>query len=174
VCCNTLPSTELGISLHTYQWVSSLSSKHVDLEAFSRGSRCLPYPTLHESIRSRFFSEFVSGVGAAAAGQPFTRLRKVQGPNGAGKTTTINCLTGIIPPTAGDALINGDSPPPLLDGSSSSSSSSSSSKQKQKLIILAFAYGITLSLSDMFENPVLHVPHQAHEGGSRCTSNKKR
>ncbi|BBN17980.1 ABC-2 type transport system permease protein [Marchantia polymorpha subsp. ruderalis] len=31
------------------------------------------------------------------------------GPNGAGKTTTINCLTGIIPTTNGDALIYGDS-----------------------------------------------------------------
>ena len=30
-----------------------------------------------------------------------------QGPNGAGKTTTINCLTGILPPTAGDALVQG-------------------------------------------------------------------
>eukprot|EP01018_Ginkgo_biloba_P024056 Gb_37633 [translate_table: standard] len=29
------------------------------------------------------------------------------GPNGAGKTTTINCLTGITPITAGDALIYG-------------------------------------------------------------------
>ncbi|KAH0691990.1 hypothetical protein KY290_020167 [Solanum tuberosum] len=31
------------------------------------------------------------------------------GPNGAGKTTTINCLTGITPVTAGDALIYGES-----------------------------------------------------------------
>ncbi|CAK9263325.1 unnamed protein product, partial [Sphagnum jensenii] len=31
------------------------------------------------------------------------------GPNGAGKTTTINCLTGIIPTTAGDGLVYGDS-----------------------------------------------------------------
>eukprot|EP00253_Pinus_taeda_P023624 PITA_23624 len=31
------------------------------------------------------------------------------GPNGAGKTTTINCLTGITPVTAGDALIYGQS-----------------------------------------------------------------
>uniref|UniRef100_A0A0D6QSR9 ABC transporter domain-containing protein n=1 Tax=Araucaria cunninghamii TaxID=56994 RepID=A0A0D6QSR9_ARACU len=31
------------------------------------------------------------------------------GPNGAGKTTTINCLTGVTPITAGDALIYGNS-----------------------------------------------------------------
>lgn len=31
------------------------------------------------------------------------------GPNGAGKTTTINCLTGVIKPTAGDALVYGES-----------------------------------------------------------------
>lgn len=29
------------------------------------------------------------------------------GPNGAGKTTTLRCIAGIIPPTAGDALISG-------------------------------------------------------------------
>lgn len=31
------------------------------------------------------------------------------GPNGAGKTTTINCLTGVMPPTSGDALVCGES-----------------------------------------------------------------
>ncbi|KAL6751513.1 hypothetical protein V8C86DRAFT_2775895 [Haematococcus lacustris] len=31
------------------------------------------------------------------------------GPNGAGKTTTINCLTGVLPPNFGEALIYGQS-----------------------------------------------------------------
>lgn len=30
-------------------------------------------------------------------------------PAGAGKTTTINCLTGVLPPTYGDALVYGQS-----------------------------------------------------------------
>lgn len=31
------------------------------------------------------------------------------GPNGAGKSTTINCLIGLLPMTAGDALVHGSS-----------------------------------------------------------------
>ena len=37
------------------------------------------------------------------------RLFCLLGPNGAGKTTTINCLTGVVPPTGGDALVYGES-----------------------------------------------------------------
>ncbi|KAF5933663.1 hypothetical protein HYC85_029834 [Camellia sinensis] len=40
---------------------------------------------------------------------PKGQLFCLLGPNGAGKTTAINCLTGITPVTAGDALIYGDS-----------------------------------------------------------------
>ncbi|XP_058195603.1 ABC transporter A family member 2-like isoform X2 [Rhododendron vialii] len=40
---------------------------------------------------------------------PKDQLFCLLGPNGAGKTTAINCLTGITPVTAGDALIYGDS-----------------------------------------------------------------
>ena len=31
------------------------------------------------------------------------------GPNGAGKSTTINCLTGVLPGTAGEAVVHGSS-----------------------------------------------------------------
>ncbi|KAL3149709.1 hypothetical protein ABBQ38_013538 [Trebouxia sp. C0009 RCD-2024] len=31
------------------------------------------------------------------------------GPNGAGKSTTINCLTGVLPATAGEVIVNGSS-----------------------------------------------------------------
>lgn len=39
------------------------------------------------------------------AGECFCLL----GPNGAGKSTTINCLTGVLPATAGDAVVHGSS-----------------------------------------------------------------
>lgn len=53
-------------------------------------------------------SEFIavrSNWLSLPSGQCFCLL----GPNGAGKTTTIQCLTGIITPTAGDALMFGHS-----------------------------------------------------------------
>ena len=40
-----------------------------------------------------------------SAGECFCLL----GPNGAGKSTTINCLTGVLPATAGEALVHGSS-----------------------------------------------------------------
>lgn len=49
------------------------------------------------SIRDSWFS--------IEKGQLFCLL----GPNGAGKTTTINCLTGVLPASGGDALICGES-----------------------------------------------------------------
>ena len=39
------------------------------------------------------------------AGECFCLL----GPNGAGKSTTINCLTGVLPATAGEAVVHGSS-----------------------------------------------------------------
>ncbi len=41
----------------------------------------------------------------AAVGECFCLL----GPNGAGKSTTINCLTGVLPATAGEAVVHGSS-----------------------------------------------------------------
>ena len=58
---------------------------------------------------------FLNGIHAActackadfylAAGECFCLL----GPNGAGKSTTINCLTGVLPATAGEAVVHGSS-----------------------------------------------------------------
>eukprot|EP00878_Enallax_costatus_P039861 GHUV01045787.1.p1 GENE.GHUV01045787.1~~GHUV01045787.1.p1 ORF type:complete len:620 (+),score=148.94 GHUV01045787.1:439-2298(+) len=58
--------------------------------------------------RRRGVSDFVALKGTwlgIKEGQLFCLL----GPNGAGKTTTINCLTGLLPPTGGAALIYGQS-----------------------------------------------------------------
>ncbi|KAK9828716.1 hypothetical protein WJX72_001692 [[Myrmecia] bisecta] len=58
--------------------------------------------------KSRKASEFVavrSNWLGVKTGECFCLL----GPNGAGKTTTINCLTGVVPASAGDALIYGRS-----------------------------------------------------------------
>src|SRR3954469_19610293 len=35
------------------------------------------------------------------------RVTSLIGPNGAGKTTLFNCLTGVLPPTAGRVLLDG-------------------------------------------------------------------
>ena len=42
---------------------------------------------------------------AGSAGECFCLL----GPNGCGKTTTIDCLTGLLPVTAGEAVVHGSS-----------------------------------------------------------------
>ena len=42
---------------------------------------------------------------SVGAGECFCLL----GPNGAGKSTTINCLTGVLPATAGEAVVHGSS-----------------------------------------------------------------
>eukprot|EP00798_Chlamydomonas_sp_ICE-L_P014424 gene14424-20430_t len=39
---------------------------------------------------------------------PENQLFCLLGPNGAGKTTTINCLTGVLPASAGEALVHGE------------------------------------------------------------------
>ena len=44
-------------------------------------------------------------IVVTSAGECFCLL----GPNGAGKSTTINCLTGVLPATAGEALVHGSS-----------------------------------------------------------------
>ena len=35
-------------------------------------------------------------------------IRAIIGPNGAGKSTFFNCLTGVLPPTSGRILFNGE------------------------------------------------------------------
>uniref|UniRef100_A0A383W084 ABC transporter domain-containing protein n=1 Tax=Tetradesmus obliquus TaxID=3088 RepID=A0A383W084_TETOB len=48
-------------------------------------------------------------VAGSWLGIPEGQLFCLLGPNGAGKTTTINCLTGVLPFSGGDALIYGTS-----------------------------------------------------------------
>lgn len=58
-----------------------------------------------KSKRNRDFWAIKGSWFAIENGSLFCLL----GPNGAGKTTTINCLTGVLPPSGGDALIYGES-----------------------------------------------------------------
>ena len=59
-------------------------------------------------IENRRTSEFWA-IKGSWFGIDQNKLFCLLGPNGAGKTTTINCLTGVLPPTGGDALIHGES-----------------------------------------------------------------
>ncbi|KAL4859820.1 ABC transporter A family member 2 [Chlorella vulgaris] len=58
--------------------------------------------------RKRKGGEFWAVKGSWFAIEP-NRVFCLLGPNGAGKTTTINCLTGTLPPSGGDALVYGES-----------------------------------------------------------------
>lgn len=74
----------------------------------------LSYPQLHaRSSLSCLFCGGCRGEFWAIKGSWFAierdRLFCLLGPNGAGKTTTINCLTGVLPPSGGDALVYGES-----------------------------------------------------------------
>jgi branched-chain amino acid transport system ATP-binding protein len=73
-------------------------------EASRRGT---PVPALRtESLTVRF------GGLAALSGVDFEvargEIRAIIGPNGAGKSTFFNCLTGVIRPTSGRILFNGE------------------------------------------------------------------
>eukprot|EP01024_Parvocaulis_polyphysoides_P015911 TRINITY_DN1703_c0_g2_i9.p1 TRINITY_DN1703_c0_g2~~TRINITY_DN1703_c0_g2_i9.p1 ORF type:complete len:796 (-),score=106.72 TRINITY_DN1703_c0_g2_i9:746-3133(-) len=57
-------------------------------------------------LQKRFGSKFWAVKGTWFSIQ-HNQLFCLLGPNGAGKTTTINCLTGIIPTSGGDAVICG-------------------------------------------------------------------
>ncbi len=70
---------------------------HGTLQVYERGSRLLRRRTQHMAVQGAWL--------AIPPGQCFALL----GPNGAGKTTTISCLTGLVSPTAGDALVAGHS-----------------------------------------------------------------
>ena len=51
----------------------------------------------------------VHAVGGVSASFPRGQITALLGHNGAGKTTTISMLVGLIPPSGGDALIDGKS-----------------------------------------------------------------
>jgi len=57
--------------------------------------------------KGRFSSEGVTALRPFELSCPNSTILCLLGPNGAGKSTTISCLTGLTPPTEGDAQIFG-------------------------------------------------------------------
>ena len=77
-------------------WFQRLKNK-ISCSCFRRKKKSAPKSNEFWAIKGSWF-----GVNQ-------NELFCLLGPNGAGKTTTINCLTGVLPPSGGDALIHGES-----------------------------------------------------------------
>ena len=50
----------------------------------------------------------LTAVNAVSIAVPRGEIRAIIGPNGAGKSTFFNCLTGVLRPTAGHIILNGE------------------------------------------------------------------
>ena len=50
----------------------------------------------------------LTAVNAVSIAVPRGEIRAIIGPNGAGKSTFFNCLTGVLRPTAGRIILNGE------------------------------------------------------------------
>jgi branched-chain amino acid transport system ATP-binding protein len=50
----------------------------------------------------------LTAVNRVSIAVPSGQIRAIIGPNGAGKSTFFNCLTGVLRPTAGRVLLNGE------------------------------------------------------------------
>jgi branched-chain amino acid transport system ATP-binding protein len=59
-----------------------------------------------EGLTMRFGG--LTAVNAVSIAVPRGEIRAIIGPNGAGKSTFFNCLTGVLRPTAGRIILNGE------------------------------------------------------------------
>jgi branched-chain amino acid transport system ATP-binding protein len=59
-----------------------------------------------EGLTMRFGG--LTAVNAVSIAVPRGEIRAIIGPNGAGKSTFFNCLTGVLRPTAGHIILNGE------------------------------------------------------------------
>jgi branched-chain amino acid transport system ATP-binding protein len=65
-------------------------------------------PLLETRGLTRRFGGFVANSDVSIALEA-GEIRGLIGPNGAGKTTLVNMITGVLPPSAGDVLLEGES-----------------------------------------------------------------
>jgi branched-chain amino acid transport system ATP-binding protein len=75
--------------------------------AHGRGPSAMDAPILHtEALTMRFGG--LTALNRVSLAVPRGEIRAIIGPNGAGKSTFFNCVTGVLAPTSGRIVFDGD------------------------------------------------------------------